>query len=788
LTAQEAPTRADGLQLIGEMKGSGYRTPPALVRRADGQTVQLTALLYAVLEEIRDRRTVEEVAARVSARLDRTVTAANVSSLIDGQLRPLGLLTRPDGSQPELRRSNPLLGLRWKFAITSTRITRRITAPFVRLFNPFLVTIVTVGFIAVAWWVLFDKGLASATYEAFQHPALLVLILAVMLVSAAFHEFGHAAATHRGGAQPGVMGAGLYLVWPAFYTDVTDSYRLGRLGRLRTDLGGLYFDALVTVGVFAVWWATRWDGWLLVVASQAVGMSRQLAPMVRFDGYHILCDLTGVPDLFQRIKPVLLSFLPRYWRSPQVAALKPWVRVVVSLWVLVVIPVLLIALLAILFSFPRVAGTAWARIGEHAAYLSDAAGQGAVGEVAGRAVAILATGLPVLAMALMLARVAYGAGRRAWVRTRGKPVKRTIAGVVALLLAALVALLWWPDADRYRPVQPWEHGTLTDVAPAAALGSPQALQEGSLGRTTMTLAAGEPAPTRDHPQLALVLVPTGQPADAAATSTTGGGDSSTQQTWVFPFNRPLAPEEGDNQAMAVNYTDGGATYDVAVAMVWVEDGAEVHNRNEAYALASCTDCTTVAVAFQVLVVVGQSDVVIPRNVAAAVNYNCRSCVTVALAQQLLVTVDRLPSEATMAQISALWDELMRWSQGIDRLTFDEIAERLDDFEVQVLTLLQDDGVLSLPAGTETSTSTPSPTTSESPTTSGATPTAGSGPSPLRSTPSDVATPQSPAPTAAATDAGTQAPEPSPTSSPSSTSSPTGSSSGSSPSASPTTAG
>jgi putative peptide zinc metalloprotease protein len=194
------------------------------------------------------------------------------------------------------------------------------------------------------------------------------------------------------------------------------------------------------------------------------------------------------------------------------------------------------------------------------------------------------------------------------------------------------------------------------------------------------------------------------------------------------------------------------------------------------------------VAFQVLVVVGQSDVVIPRNVAAAVNYNCRSCVTVALAQQLLVTVDRLPSEATMAQISALWDELMRWSQGIDRLTFDEIAERLDDFEVQVLTLLHDDGVLSLPAGTETSTSTPSPTTSESPTTSGATPTAGSGPSPLRSTPSDVATPQSPAPTAAATDAGTQAPEPSPTSSPSSTSSPTGSSSGSSPSASPTTAG
>ena len=48
--------------------------------------------------------------------------------------------------------------------------------------------------------------------------------------------------------RPGVMGAGLYLVWPAFYTDVTDSYRLGRGGRLRTDLGGLYFNAIVAVG------------------------------------------------------------------------------------------------------------------------------------------------------------------------------------------------------------------------------------------------------------------------------------------------------------------------------------------------------------------------------------------------------------------------------------------------------------------------------------------------------------------------------------------------------------
>ena len=45
------------------------------------------------------------------------------------------------------------------------------------------------------------------------------------------------------------MGAGLYIVWPAFYTDVTDAYRLGRGGRLRTDLGGIYFNAIFALAI-----------------------------------------------------------------------------------------------------------------------------------------------------------------------------------------------------------------------------------------------------------------------------------------------------------------------------------------------------------------------------------------------------------------------------------------------------------------------------------------------------------------------------------------------------------
>jgi putative peptide zinc metalloprotease protein len=61
-------------------------------------------------------------------------------------------------------------------------------------------------------------------------PVLTLLVLAMILTSAAFHECGHVSACRYGGARPGVMGFGLYLVWPALYSTVTDSYRLSRVG------------------------------------------------------------------------------------------------------------------------------------------------------------------------------------------------------------------------------------------------------------------------------------------------------------------------------------------------------------------------------------------------------------------------------------------------------------------------------------------------------------------------------------------------------------------------------
>jgi putative peptide zinc metalloprotease protein len=409
-----APALARGVQLLGEMQGSGYRTAPALVRRQDGQTITLTPLLYRTLEALAHDHTWAEVAEELSSAVDRDVTVEDVQFLVDEKLRPLGLVAACGGVQPETRKHNPLLALKLKVVITDEQVTRRITTPFARLFSPGVAVPLLAAFAAISWWVFVEKGLASALHQALFQPGMILALWAMIVVSAAFHEFGHAAACRYGGATPGAMGAGLYLVWPAFYTEVTDSYRLGRVGRLRVDVGGLYFNAVFTVVAWALWWCLRWDALLLVVVAQHLQMVRQLAPFIRADGYHIVADLIGVPDLFAHIKPTLMSVLPRRFRPSVQPPLKRWARVVVVLWVASVVPILVSVLTVAVLVLPVLVATAWASMGYHwdaaASYWSE-------GDLAGfvvRLLSVLLVAMPVLSTIYLLSRMLRRTARRVW--------------------------------------------------------------------------------------------------------------------------------------------------------------------------------------------------------------------------------------------------------------------------------------------------------------------------------------------------------------------------------------
>src|SRR5690349_5976085 len=391
-----ALARAEGLELLGEVSGSGYKAGARLARRADGQRVQLGPLMYGLLEEVDGERDVPALAAAMSERLGRRLGAEHVVK-IGEKLARQGLLAGFEDKAPP--KSNPLLSLRWKVLFTDPKVTRAITRPFELLFRPWIVFPALVGFLAVCWYVLIHKGVAGATSDAFRHPELLLLVLGLTIASAAFHEIGHAAACRYGGGKPGGMGAGIYLVWPAFYTDVTDSYRLPRRARLRTDLGGIYFNAVVAVLALGVWLWTGVEAFGLLIAIQLLEIVKNLSPVIRADGYHILSDSTGVPDLYAHMGPTLKRMLP--WKRREPSALKGWARAFVTVWVLIIVPILLAMAFSAILLFPKLAASAWE---SGSALTSAMPGQDAFGAATSVA-RLFALALPVLGVTLIVTRM-----------------------------------------------------------------------------------------------------------------------------------------------------------------------------------------------------------------------------------------------------------------------------------------------------------------------------------------------------------------------------------------------
>jgi putative peptide zinc metalloprotease protein len=88
----------------------------------------------------------------------------------------------------------------------------------------------------------------------------------------------------------------------------------------------------------------------------------------------------------------------------------------------------------------------------------------------------------------------------------------------------------------------------------------------------------------------------------------------------------------DNAAVAINTKDGKSIFDFAFSIRRVA-GDVVDETNAAVAYNECEECRAVAVAIQIVLVVGHPSVVTPTNLAVAVNYQCTLCESLAMAYQ-----------------------------------------------------------------------------------------------------------------------------------------------------------
>ncbi|GAB3286910.1 hypothetical protein [Parasphingorhabdus pacifica] len=352
------PRLADGISLCGEYEGGGYSEPRYVIAREDGQMVLVSQVLYAVAEAVDGERDVGQVAVVASERLGKQISPAGVVYLVDEKLQGLGIASTAE-TVDKAPKSDPLLALVMRGVLAPARYVQPVARFLSPLFHPIVIAVVLCTLVAVDTWLVSSGALDAAIHQSVGSPAHVLTVMGLLVVSTLFHETGHAAGCHYGGGRPGAIGVGILLIYPCFYTNVTDAYRLDRRGRLRTDLGGIYFNAIFILAFSALYAWTGNPSLLVFLALSHLNMLQQMLPLIRLDGYYILGDLVGVPNLFAHVAPLLRRLTGRHKLSSSVtAALRPRVRIIVTAWVMIVVPVLLLVVTNLLMRLPRYLGTA----------------------------------------------------------------------------------------------------------------------------------------------------------------------------------------------------------------------------------------------------------------------------------------------------------------------------------------------------------------------------------------------------------------------------------------------
>ena len=145
---------------------------------------------------------------------------------------------------------------------------------------------------------------------------MIIGLLVFMLLSSLFHELGHASACKYFGVRHGGIGFGLYLNFPVLYTDVIEVWRLKRIERCVVNIAGVYFQTFWLTGLLLGFILTGNDILRYLILIVNLGFIMTLNPFFKFDGYWIVSDFFGVPNLSIRSKELIVYYYKRILKRP----------------------------------------------------------------------------------------------------------------------------------------------------------------------------------------------------------------------------------------------------------------------------------------------------------------------------------------------------------------------------------------------------------------------------------------------------------------------------------------
>ncbi len=132
----------------------------------------------------------------------------------------------------------------------------------------------------------------------------------------AIHEIAHGLALVHYGGEPGEIGTGLFYFSPMFYIEASDAWTLGRKQRILVMMAGnistLLIGSAIVAGGFIIQYPPSISHLLYMTAFFCFYTTLfNMAPPFETDGYYVLADLLGIPNLRQESYGYVWSLFKR---------------------------------------------------------------------------------------------------------------------------------------------------------------------------------------------------------------------------------------------------------------------------------------------------------------------------------------------------------------------------------------------------------------------------------------------------------------------------------------------
>jgi multidrug resistance efflux pump len=289
---------------------------------ASGHFFRIGEVEHFIARQLDGLTPLDTVRRRVEERFGASLGPEILATFIEG-LRRRGLLEADSSSERISHRAGGrvrgnLLYLRFK-AFDPDRVLEKLLRRTRWLFTPTFVTLCAIGFSVALGITLARASEVARDVQALSLFESLALAWLTLAGVAAIHELAHGLTCKHFGGRVHEMGFMLLYFQPALYCNVSDAWLFPeRSKRLWVGFAGVYADLAIWVLATLLWrvldpHTTLSQMALVVMATTGVKTLVNLNPLLKLDGYYLLSDYLGIPNLRPRAFAHLRGRLRAAW-------------------------------------------------------------------------------------------------------------------------------------------------------------------------------------------------------------------------------------------------------------------------------------------------------------------------------------------------------------------------------------------------------------------------------------------------------------------------------------------